>query len=484
MSSSELSDLSCGSFSGRFSYYLDMFSGSGSSISQFRENPVFCCEGEKSQIIMGISMPIEFKLSGYEDILNDEISSLVGSVGADTLKIIYPESSITAGQTGGIRDMEYYFNSKKRWSCGISFWRPFGVAGEFTANSIEMTMKTDAGFREQTTLIVLGNDIVSDLEINLDQSRIAWGWNFPAGLNAAIGIDIYHISANLEASSRTEGFIRQYGEDTDIIQSFNNPTDSQYFRNTLDNFWSADFDDNLTGVNSGISYRLNDDILLDLGYTQSLKENLSGNMNGIVHQLGAVDYEALTGDSDGELFDELLLEPSKMTYTNQTEYICENLTMSYPGAIRLGAMLVQGSTKQQFTLTTYTGELSFRYQGMVIDRGREKLESGFGDYERSSDSDYKYGISLNSKIEYSMTKQFKNNLGIFFNLQYLSFDEVLDNIKDSSGNPVQPDKAKDFFSISGGFSYYFSENLWWDIRMLGFPGTFLDSRLTYRFGSE
>lgn len=432
---------------------------------------------------MGISYPIEIELSGYEELMNEEIAALVEGVGSDTLSIKYPLSSIKAGQIGGIRDMEYYINGSSRICWGISFWRPFGISGSLTANSVEMKMKTDAGLREETTLIVLGNDITGDMEINLDQSRIGCGWKFKGGINAALGIDIYHLSIGINGRSKTEGFIRQFGEDTDIIQSFNNPVESENFRNTLDNEWISEFDDNLAGFNGGLSYSIGEEIVLDLGFSQSFEETISGSSTGLVHKIGAVNYESITGESDEELFNELLLEPSKMTYTNQTEYLCSSLVMNYPGYIRLGLGMEQNRTKQQFVLTTYFGELSYRYKGKVIERGREKLDSGFTNYERISQSDYTYGVKFNSRIEYSLRRGFGSRAGFFINLQYLNFDEVLDNIKKPSGEEEEGAEAVQFLSFSSGLSYKISENLLVDIRVFGFPGTFLESRLTYRFGS-
>ena len=484
---SELSELDCGSFRGEFHYYIDLFSGFGGSndaSGQFRENPVLSCDGTWSQAEVGISPHLSMKLSTFDNYIDDEIAAMVGSIGSDTLKIGYPEKNIRVGQIGGIRDLNFQFQSGEAGFWGISFWRPLGLDGSLTANSLQMTMKTDAGLRDEETRIVLGNDIMGELVISLDQSRFAYGRKFASGLKAAIGFDVLHLNVRANAESRTEGFIRQYGGDTDITQAFNNPIDSQYFRNSLDNEWHAVFEEDIMGWNCGISYQVNEEVLLDLGFSQPLRQNISGTSEAVLHEIGAVNYEALMGESDGEIFDELLLEPSKMTYSNEVVYQCESLILNYPGIIRLGMGYEHSKTRQQFIMATYLGELSFRYQGTVWENGRTKTERGFENYESIAQSDYTYGLEVKSKLEYNVQHDFNQKLGIFANMQYFTMGEVLENITEEDGEAVIPEEMINLFTITCGLNYHFTEQLRWDLRLFGFPGTFLDSRIVYRFGGS
>jgi hypothetical protein len=184
--------------------------------------------------------------------------------------------------------------------------------------------------------VVLGNDFGAAARIELTQTRLGYVYKLDNGINLGAGIDLLNLEIAGDGYSKTEGFIRQYGGDTDISQAFNDPVDSQYFQNTLDNEWEVNYEELLAGFNGGLTYQIGEYSLIDIGLSQPYQQELSGESVGIVHSLGAVDYEALTGDGEGELFDELLLEPSKMTYSNETIYRCRSLVLNYPGLIRLG----------------------------------------------------------------------------------------------------------------------------------------------------
>ncbi|MCF7918941.1 MAG: hypothetical protein K9N06_03385 [Candidatus Cloacimonetes bacterium] len=483
---SELSDLDCGSFRGEIYYYLDMFSGFGGgfdSSGQFRENPVLGRNSAWSQVAIGFSSQLSMDINQFNDYIDDEIEANIGGVSSDTLTIIFPQKKLRAGQWGGVRSFDFQLESGNAGFWGMSFWRPFGFMGSLTWNSLQMTMKTDTSLREEETRIVLDNDIAGEMSISLDQSRFAYGRSFSEGLQAAIGIDVLHLEMRADAESRTEGFIRQYGGDSDITQAFNNPTDSQYFRNTLDNEWRAAFVEDLFGWNAGISYQISPEVLLDLGFSQPLRQSVTGASEGTMHLVEAVNYEALTGESEDEVFDELLLEPSRMTYSNEVIYQCSSLILNYPGVLRLGLGLERGRTQHQFILATYLGELSLRYQGQVLENGREKQLNGFFTYDRVTESDYTYGIKVKSKLEYNLRHQLNQRLGIFMNLQYFTLGEIMKNILNDEGEEKKPDEMMTMFTFAAGLNYQFNERLRWNMRLLGFPGTFLDSRLIYRFGS-
>lgn len=480
---SHLSELNCGSFKADFTCYFDLFSGSGAGISggaQFRENPALL-SADYSIAILDYSLPLSLNLKGMKDYINDQIDERTASIAADTLSIVYPDGKISAGQIGGVRCFAFNFKGSGKGSLGISFWRPVGVQLNFIANSVLMVLETDAGLRDEITRILLGNDLTAKLSLNLDAGRLAYCYPFKSGIKAAFGMDILHFELNGNAESKTEGFIRQYGGDTDIMQAFNDPLEAQYYRNSLDNSWQLDYEENILSWNAGASYQASEKVLLDAGYSQSVRQNISGSSEGVIRSLGAVDYEALMGESEGQLFDELLLEPSKMTYCNETKYICENLTLNYPGILRLGAKFIDERSMHQFIIAAYTGELSLRYQGKVTENGREKTESGFAAYDSSTSVDYTYGVKLRSKLEYLLNYRISPKFNFFINMQYLTLGEVMKNITDDDGEPAETDDYINFFAGSAGITCKFNDKLSWDLRLFGFPGSFLDSRLVYRF---
>ncbi len=489
---SELSQLDCGIINGEFYYYINLFSGWGggfSQSSQFRENPALLKGFERSEYNLRLAPEISLNLgslySNYNEALNVELDGMIAGVKSDTLNIGYPDLGVKLQQSGGVRDMTIQMPSGASGCWGISLWRPLAIGGDITGNSLLMTMQTDAGIgKEEETKIVLGNDFRLGLGIELNQTRLGYAWRLKNGIQLGGGIDILYLSIGGDAYSRTEGFIRQYGGDTDITQAFNDPIDSQYYRNTLDNTWQVDYEELLTGFTAGMSYQISEQALIDLGISQPYQQELSGSSEGIVRSLGAVDYDALIGESEGELFDELLLEPSKLTYTNETIYSCRSLVFSYPGMIRLGLSIEKGRTRHQFIMATYLGELSLRYKGDVSETGREKVGNNFEPYVRSREVDYTYGIRIKSKLEYNLQHKLSSRLGMYLTLQYYTLEEVMDNIKDNDGELVEPDTMISLVAGNMGLSYQFSDKLMAECLLMGFPGPWLEMSISYRFGNN
>lgn len=489
---SELSQLECGRIRGEFYYYLDMFSGWNSGINQagqFRENPALLAVSEDNTIKTSISSGLKIGAGSlypkYRSALNDELESLVSGVKSDSLEIGFPELDLQLAQAGGIRELISKVETGKGGCWGISMWQPLVLGGAVTGNSFLMTLRTDAGIREEEeTKIVLGNDFRIDMNIGMSQIRTGYVKRLNNGINIGLGIDILNLQIEGDGYTRTEGFIRQFGGDTDISQAFNDPQDSQYFRNTLNNVWQIDFAETLLGFNGGLSYQIGEKTLIDLGISQPYHQEVSGESELIVHGLEAVNYEALIGESEGELFDELLLEPSKMTYTYETVYSCRSLIFNYPGIFRLGLGIDKGRTQHQLSMSTFPGELSLRYQGKIYETGREKTGNHFEFYEKTTNVDYTYGYKLKSKLEYNMSHMLSNKLGIFLSMQYYSLEEVLDNIKDEDGVEIEPETLMNLLTGNFGMSWQISRNLTADCLIFGFPGPFLKLNLNYNLGKK
>jgi hypothetical protein len=485
---SELSELDCGFFRGYYYYYLNIFSGWGGGFDQsgqFRENPVLlgCLEGNQFSLGMNPRFCLDAGtlMSDYNNRLNTEIDDLISSVKSDTLRVLYPRVNLAFGQSGGIKDLTIRMHSGVSGSWGISLWSPLLLGGELTGNSITMTLATDAGLSDnEETRIVLGNDLRLAAELQLNQTRMSYVYRFKNDIHLGVGIDLIHVKISGDGYSRTEGFIRQYGGDTDITQAFNDPLDGEYFRNTLDNYWHLGYEDLITGINGGLSYQLTESSLLDLGFSQPCRQELSGSSEGVLHEIGAVDYEALIGLAEGELFDELLLEPSRMTYTNATVYSSRSLVFSYPGILRFGLGIELARTRHQFSLAAYLGDLSFRYKGYVRENGREKTGNSFKEFERSRGVDYTWGMEIKSKLEYNLVHRFSSRFGMYFTFQYYTMKELDDNA-------AQEDATEDLLHLAAGnfgLSWQLSEKLKAECMLAGFPGPFLSTKLTYRFGRD
>ena len=489
---SELSQFECGRVKADFYYYLDMFSGWDSGINhagQFRENPALLAASEdntiKTSISPGIKIDAGSLYPNFRSNINEELESLVSGVKSDSLEIGFPEMDLHLAQAGGIRELTSKIETGKGGCWGISMWKPLVLGGAITGNSFLMTLRTDAGIREEEeTKIVLGNDFRIGMNIEMSQIRTGYVHRLNNGINIGLGFDILNLQIEGDGYTRTEGFIRQFGGDTDISQAFNDPQDSQYFRNTLDNVWQSDFEETLLGFNGGLSYQIGERTLIDLGISQPYHQEVSGNSELIVHGLGAVNYESLIGESEEELFDELLLEPSKMTYTYETVYSCKSLIFNYPGILRLGLGIDNGRTQHQISMSTYPGELSLRYQGKIYETGREKTGNHFEDYEKTADVDYTYGIKLKSKLEYNLSHLLSDKLGIFMTLQYYSLEEVMDNIKDENGAEIEPETLMNLITGNFGMSWQISRNLTADCLIFGFPGPFMKLNLVYNLGNK
>ena len=489
---SELSQLECGRVKADIYYYLDMFSGWNSGINkagQFRENPALLAVSKNNTIETGISPGM--KISGgtlypnYQSTFNDEIESLVSGVKSDSLEIKYPELKLNMAQAGGVQELNSKFESGYGGCWGISMWQPLVLGGDITGNSFLMTLKTDAGMKEdEETKVVLGNDFRSGIDIEMSQIRTGYVHRFKNGINIGLGFDVLNLQIEGDGYTRTEGYIRQYGGDTDINQAFNDSQDSQYFRNTLDNVWESDFKETLFGFNGGITYQIGENSIIDLGISQPYHQKVSGSSELLVHGLGAVNYEALIGESEEELFDEILLEPSKMTYTYMTVYSCRSLIFNYPGILRLGLGIDKGRTQHQISMSTFPGELSLRYQGKVYETGREKIGNHFEDYENTTDVDYTYGIKLKSKLEYNLAHLLSNKFGIFLSMQYYSLEEVMHNIKNDDGEEIEPEKLMILFTGNFGMSWQINQRLTADCLIFGFPGPFLKLNLVYNLGKQ
>lgn len=478
-----------GDFKIKFGSYINGFTGSssqmanlGNSISSvstdpfsFSSNPASLTSKQRL-FSLEIGPPVYLNPSAIYDIGNkvDNKINSISSIGDDA---VYPDFDIKIGQTGGLKNFAYTFSVQEKNNFGFSVHKAFYLDFSLLGNGLKAIFEEESG--GDTTRVFLNSDLYSNLNIDVNSVDLGWSHKIKQNLVLGMGLNIMHGKMVSDATLLINGAIRQQGEETDIYQTFNNPIDAQYFRNTLNDSISSDLGFVLVSPILGMNYQPREYFLFDMALRIPVSSKITGDMEFVTHTLGALDAAAILDGAD-DLLDITQFDPSKMTYTNRIIYRKKKMNLAYPGKLAFAFTYTKPKIDLILSYEKSLGKLSLDYEGEVLEDGKRKIEGGFELYETNEIKKYSLSLDLKHTIKFGLN--LKNLFGAFDlagGAQLYFIDYITDNI--DVNNDLSSQKGLLLPSASGGFGLNLSQNLRYDCNLLSFPGPMLRSNLTYRF---
>lgn len=411
------------------------------------------------------------------NMIETQVDNGIEDMKSEDLEPTYPEVDIFGGQIGGLNGFAASFSQTEFGSWGIAFHKPLMLDFELIGNGISVTIKdtsTNSDGNLETTLVPLGIELFSNLNIDFSQVDIGFGRKISDDLSVGIGVNFLDCNIVSNLTAKINGMIRQTGGDIDINVAFNDPNVS--YRNTLNDSIEIDFHKNLFGAKLACSYKPNNWLYLDAVYNLPRKANLNGSLRIVQHTLGALNlgYDENAGE---ELFDMELLKPAELTYTNRTVYESNILELSYPGGIEFSAAAKNGPWKFILSYKKPLGELSFHYECDVYEDGRNKSEDGdFIDYADTTHKSYTLGLKMRHNFKFAVGY---GRLAI--SGQFILADQILEGFKDDNDETVEPMKNIPLGSLAIGFGFRVYKNSFIDLNLIALPSPILRTTLTYEF---
>lgn len=478
-----------GDFSIKFGSYINGLTGSSSQISNlgntissattdpfsFTSSPASISTKQRV-FSLEILPPVYINPSAMYDIGN-KVDNRIKSISSIGNEAIYPNFDIKIGQTGGFKNFAYNFTVQEKNRFGVALQKALYLDFEMLGNGIEAIFEEESA--GDTTRVFLNSDLYSNLNIDVNSVNLGWSRKINQAINLGFGFNIMHGKMASEASFLINGAIRQQGEETDIYQTFNNPVDAQYFRNTLNDSLLADLEFSLVSPILGMNYRPQEFLLFDMAISIPVSSKIRGDLEIVTHTLGALDVVSLLDGGD-DLLDVTKFDPSKMTYTNRTIYRKKKMNLDYPGKLALAFTYTKPKIDLILSYEKSLGKLNIDYEGKILEDGKRKVDGGFESYDTEKIKKYSLALDLKHSLKFGLN--LKNILGAF-NLaggaQVYFIDYITDNI--DVNNDLSSQKGLIIPSASGGFGFNLSQNLSYDCNLLSFPGPMLRSNLTYRF---
>jgi len=423
-----------------------------------------------------IAAPLYLDPSAFYDLENkveNRINTL-SSIGDDA---VYPGLDMKLGQTGGFKNFAYNFSVQDNNRFGIALQKAFYLDFELLGNGMKGIFEEESG--GDTTRVFLNSDLYSKLNIDVNSVNLGWSRSINPSLNIGAGFNVMHGKIESDATLLINGSIRQQGEEADIYQTFNNPTDAQYFRNTLNDSIYADLDFNLISPILGLNYKPHTSIFLDLTLRIPVSTRISGEMEIVTHTLAALDADELIEGGD-DILDITQFDPSKMTFTNRTRYRKKKMTLDYPGKAAFAFSYSKPKIDLILSYEKSLGKLTIDYEGEILEDGKQKVEGGFEFYETEENKAYSLSVDLKHSIKFGLNlKKLFGAFDLSGGAQLFFIDYITDNI--DSNHDLYSQENMLIPSASGGFGFNLSRNLRYDCNLLSFPGPMLRSNLTYRF---
>ncbi len=442
-------------------------------------NPVtsFCVD-----MSPGFSIDLNKLTPAIKDGMNDAIDASIKDMKTPTSRVTYPDLKCYAGQSGWFNTFAATYNARKYGSFGILLHRPLFCDFEYLGNALNVNIQDsvlkdvgEATEHTEKTVLPLSIDLFSKLTINLNQIDIAYSRQINPRINAGIGLEVIHSEINSDINARFAGSIRQFGGDTDINVSFDDPNVA--YRNTLNDSLYARFNKNIAGFKFAMSYHKTDSLLFDLVITTPKKADLDGSMILVQHTLGALNmnYNKALGE---EIFDVEMLKPSQIAYTNRTIYTSNKLQLSYPGSIALCASFVRPSKKFILSYELPLGDLALKYACTRITDGVKK-DTLTNNFYAFTDTTYKkYTIGFRNKHVFKMAFAYKK---LWLSTQIFVSDIIAEGVKNKNGTEMKNIKKNNITpSFAVGYSYVVLKNIVLDLNYLAFPNPFFRTTLTYK----
>jgi len=370
----------------------------GNTASSILEDPLLMAKNpaaltclKKQKISLEIIPPFLFNLNTIYD-FNPSIEEMIDEIDALAQDRVYPRVDPVVGQIAGLNSIALNLKLNDILYLGVAYQKLLEMDVDLISNGISGVL-TDSS-SDDTTRVVLSGDLYSGIRTDLNRLDLAMATKIIPELSIGAGLAIVDSDLNGHLTAEIDGIIRRFGDESDITQSFNNPIDAQNFRNTLNDSIRVSFRTKLFLPKLGISYNLKENFVFDAVYNFRARKETSGNLYMVKHFLGAVDPDGLT-DSDIDLFDQTLIELSRMTYTNRIEYSSEELEMKIPDNITLAAGYSNPSLDITVSYEKPLGNYLVTTNCNIIEDGRKKIGDNFEDYYLESSKKYRLGLKIN-----------------------------------------------------------------------------------------
>ena len=397
--------------------------------------------------------------------INDIVDNVIDSFADDNLSPNYPKTNIEGGQKGGVQNFVMAIPVHNYGAFGFSFSNDFHFDFDYIGNGMGGVLQDSTN--SEITKVAMDVDMFSNLNISINKFDVGFGGEIYE--NLSFGGEISWLNSSIEGNfdAQFEGIIRQYGGNADVEFTFNHPLDAENFRNTLDDSIRVNLEANAFRFTTGLNYRY-EKYFFGLSFKPKAKADLKGNFQIAQHTLGALNTDALTGDSDEEMVDATLFELSKMTYTNRTEYVGKNIYFSYPTQIEFSALLQTKTAEFSIYYAKYFGEYALHYECNVYENGRKKNEAGeFEDYEKYSEKNYDFSIKPNHLFGLDSHFYLSKKLNMKVAAQLLLFSSS--------------EKTLFLPFLDTDLTYNFSQNISVNLDVISFPNPILKFTTIYKF---
>ena len=186
-------------------------------------------------------------------------------------------------------------------------------------------------------------------------------------------------------------------------------------------------------------------------------------------------------DEEFQLFDQTLLEPSKLTYTNRREDQLLRARINLPGKIA-----VAGGYQTRFLdlILSYEkgfGKYSVDSSFLIRETGRKKSGNVFTDFEEMISKQYEFGFKVNHSFKFGLNlKHPEGGSNFQLGVQLYLLEQILHNVS------VEKDKELELFThltlpvITAGFNISLKSKLTWSFNLISFPVQALRTGLSYQ----
>ena len=388
----------------------------------------------------------------------------------------YPDMNIDSGQSGGFQQFSAAIPNRYG-TIGINFQRDFYLDFAMTGNGSSGILEDIAD--DEVTKVALDVEMFSDFEIEMNSINLGFGRKISDKIYVGGGSSLISTKFNGRFDTLIDGMIRQYGGNADVSFAFNDPTDANNFRNTLNSSIDINLDAKTLKIFTGINY-FYDDYLFSFTFKSPSKSKLNGEVNIVQHVLGAINPEAFSADSDEELVDATLFELSKMTYTNQTQFVSKKMNLYLPGEVEFSAIKDFGKFDFTLSYAKLLGDLAIYYKCDVFENGREKVDGIFQEYDRESVKEYTVGIKPQHLMKLSTRFIGFKKIAFEFDSGILFAKQILDNVMDEDDKQIAENSfILPLFSTNCNIELYKSINL--NFEFLTFPNPVIQMMLSYTF---
>lgn len=454
-------------------------------------NPAGLGYVKESMLAFDLAPGFSFDLSStVKTQVNDAVDEAIKDMESPTIQKKYPDMALNAGQSGWLNNLSVTHTGSKFGNFGFTWYRPFYLEMEFVGNALEFVIE-DSVIKNpgqtteyvEKTVLPLSMELFSNMKISMQTANLSWGKAFSEKTSVGMGLNVNNLNLVSGLDAKIGGFIRQYGGDTDINVTFDDPNVS--YRNTMNDTLRVNFENNFIGSNYAFSWHPSEKFFLDIVFNTAQKSKLNGDLYIVQHSLGAMkmDYDEDGIDNipensdDEEMFDVELLKPSALAFTNRTIYLSKDLTVNMPGGFTIATTYIKKNMKLIFSYEVPIGELSLDYKCKRYRDGQFKDSTDtFIAYSDTTSLHYKVGLKPKQNIK--MAIGWKN---FAMSAQLYICDQIAEGLKDKDGLPVEPMKNIIIPSIALGTGFNVSKNVLMDINIIALPNPFFRTTLTWKF---